>query len=132
MAKSTTGLGRTKLSPELQTPLAQADRIAAKFKSADRAEATAAFKGPWQDHHKQFVEYAGSIGVKLTEREFDPPPPNPSGELTPYAYETCYHWFVTGRKNEYGQIEICDLRRSRKRLDGTLKCVYDCGFFTPA
>jgi hypothetical protein len=46
MAKSTTGLGRTKLSPELQTLLAQADRIAAKFKSADRAEATAAFKGP--------------------------------------------------------------------------------------
>jgi hypothetical protein len=108
---------------DLKILKAQADEIAKKFKTP---EAKAAWEGPWKEHHEAFRSFAEAQGVKLVEREFD----TPAGP-TPYSYNNCYHWFVTGRKDG-NKIEICDLRRSRKRLDGTLKCVYDCGFFTPA
>lgn len=121
MARTTASVG-TDL--DLKTLKTQADEIAKKFKTA---EAKAAWEGPWKEHHEAFKRFAEAKGVKLVEREFD----TPTEGATPYSYNSCYHWFVTGRKDDEGRIEICDLRRSRKRLDGTLKCVYDCGFFTP-
>ena len=118
MARTTAAVG-TDL--DLKTLRAQADEIAKKFGAPEA-------KAAWEQHREAFRKFADAQGVKLVEREFD----TPVEGATPYSYSTCYHWFETGRKDEYGRIEICDLKRSRKRLDGSLKCVYDCGFFTPA
>lgn len=109
--------------------MARAEAIDKDLRSGDKDKAAAAFKGPWQDYLKDFQNFASKYDVKLVEREIDTPT---VAGATVRSYESCLGYFNTGQTNSLGQFERCHLKRQRRKFNGEMRCVYDCGYLWPA